>query len=99
MKPQDLRNADTAGSAVAAGMRQDWKQDFAHVPELVLPNWQLAAPAASALQHLGSYIDGVAAAALERAANTLSSVADAYEHVDTTAAASLGAPGAPGGQG
>ncbi|MFE3873627.1 hypothetical protein ACFXPX_04400 [Kitasatospora sp. NPDC059146] len=97
MKPQDLRNANTAGRAVAAGVRQDWKQDFAQTPELALPNWQFVDPAKNAIQHLASYVERVATTTLEDASDTLGSIADSYEHADTKAAVSLGA--APEGQG
>ncbi|MBD0675158.1 hypothetical protein [Streptomyces sp. CBMA156] len=100
MNPQDLRDASTAGYAVAKDISQDWAQAFGQVPPVLgLANWMFEGPAKAAVHDLGRHIGRITTNRLEEAAGNLSIMARTYEGADAGAASTVGGAGTRSGAG
>ncbi|MFG2907393.1 hypothetical protein ACGF13_20295 [Kitasatospora sp. NPDC048286] len=99
VNPQDLRDASTAGYAVAKEISQEWSQEFGQAPpDLGLSSWWFEGPAKNAVYDLGRHIYFITTTRLEQAAGNLSVMARSYEAVDGTAASTVGGAGAGAGE-
>ncbi|MER7585225.1 hypothetical protein [Kitasatospora sp. NPDC097691] len=89
VNPQDLRDAATAGYAVAKEIQEDWPKELEVRPDLGLPNWWFEEPAKNAVYDLGRHIDSITTNRLAQAAGNLNMIARSYENADATATSTV----------